>query len=133
MESTGRMRSDTVAVSARELALVCDVDEDIARYESMPVDQVDRELSRYGIDPRPTIDGVMALVTIQISLIRRRLHPYLSKVTAALAKRRAAGVMRELRDAVNVLLATVSEMRRTLQGIAKPWETGRAMPVRLLN
>ena len=46
-------------------------DMDIARYESMTSAELDAELSRYGIDPLPTIEAVTALVRQRLEGWRR--------------------------------------------------------------
>lgn len=38
------------------------IDAEIARYESMPTEEIHAELRRYGIDPQETIDAVRTLV-----------------------------------------------------------------------
>jgi hypothetical protein len=53
-----------------------DLDSAIARYETMPLERVERELHNAGIDPRPTIAAVKALVakTLRHKRERRSVH-----------------------------------------------------------
>ena len=43
-----------------------EVDPEIAAYESMPSDQVNKELAEYGIDPQPTIKSVKELINSKL-------------------------------------------------------------------
>jgi hypothetical protein len=55
---------------------VVDLDSAIARYETMPLEHVERELHDAGIDPRPTVAAVKALVakTLRHKRERRSVH-----------------------------------------------------------
>jgi hypothetical protein len=43
-----------------------DLDAEIRRYETMPIEEVNAELARLGIDPQPTIDAVKKLVEAKL-------------------------------------------------------------------
>jgi len=88
-------------------------DPEIARYESMPIEQVNAELHEHGIDPKQTIAAVADLLRKHLQ-DRRSLH---------------------LQETVLicVAMARVHAIRRQILSNARPWEIGRAAPVRILS
>ena len=56
----------------RKAAVVELEDPEIARYEQMSDAQVEKELAKFGIDPRPTIKAVTELVTNRVAEWRKR-------------------------------------------------------------
>jgi hypothetical protein len=87
------------------------VDPEITRYESMPIDEINAELHERGIDPKETIEAV-------ISLVKEHLHHR--------QRRGNHGIM-------SVLQAIAGLVRQTLEGLPRPWEIGRAAPIRILS
>jgi hypothetical protein len=88
------------------------VDPDIARYESMNIEDVNAELHDHGIHAEETIKAVIALIDEH----RRSVH-----------------LEKAFHVAVAVVLAVAAGIRRTAIASARPWEIGRAAPIRLLS
>lgn len=49
--------------------------DDIERYETMPIEQVEAELSRAGIDPKRTVDAVLEIVQEHLDRESGRKNP----------------------------------------------------------
>lgn len=103
-----------VAATALSFAPEKNVDPDIARFESMPIDEVNEALRKHGIDPDETIKAVIALVNQKLHP-RRVVHP--EKVSGFAAVR----------------LAALEAVRLFILAIARPWQLGRAAPVLVLS
>jgi hypothetical protein len=108
-----------------------DADEDVVRYAKMSLGRVDKELIRSGIDPKPTVTAILAIVTAAREVNRRILHRGTAAVSSKL--RSWATAMRAAQAiATRSILTVADEMRRFVDGIVTPCEIGCAMPVRLL-
>lgn len=132
MDGSPRMTlADTAGPSLRTPLVSCDEAEAaISRYATMPLERVNAELSRQGIDPQPTVAAVLAVV-VAVRANRRGLHV---RAVNSKLQRWLTGVMRVTHAATaKLILVAVGEMRRTIEGIVRPWKIGLAMPVRVLN
>jgi hypothetical protein len=86
------------------------IDPDITLYESKPIAEINAELNQAGIVPNKTIKAVISLVKRHLNHHHRRGHhgPKVLKTIAGLKL-------------------------QTFDGLRRPWEIGRAAPVRILN
>jgi hypothetical protein len=62
-----------------------DQDSAITRYETMPIEDVERELHDAGIDPRPTVAAVKALIADALRRTRDRRSVHVEALMTCIA------------------------------------------------